>query len=29
MKSLLEKKEVTHAVLPQYGVAILQEHGKH
>ncbi len=29
MKSLLEKKEVTHVVLPQYGVAILQEQGKH
>jgi len=29
MKSLLEKKEVTHVVLPPYGVAILQEQGKH
>ena len=27
MKSLLEKKEVTHVVLPPYGVAILQEQG--
>jgi hypothetical protein len=28
MKSLLEKKEVTHVVLPQYGVAILEDQGK-
>jgi hypothetical protein len=25
---LLEKKEVTHVVLPQYGVAILEDQGK-
>ena len=29
MKSLLEKKEVTHVILPQYGVAILEEQAKH
>jgi len=29
MKSLLEKKEVTHVVLPQHGVAILEEQAKH
>ena len=29
MKSLLEKKEVTRVVLPQYGVAILEEQAKH
>ncbi len=29
MKSLLDKKEVTHVMLPQYGVAVLSEAGKH
>jgi hypothetical protein len=29
LTSLLKKKNVTHVVLPQYGVAILEEHGKH
>jgi hypothetical protein len=29
MKSLLDTKEVTHVLLPHYGVAILAEQGKH
>jgi len=29
MKSLPEKKEVTHVILPQYSVAILEEQAKH
>jgi hypothetical protein len=29
LKSLQEKKEVTHVVLPQYGVALLEEQAKH
>jgi beta-galactosidase len=29
MRSLLDKKEVTHVELPQYGVAVLAEQGKH